>query len=786
MQVRTTAYHDLDTARLHNTHVTSVIKAGVYRGYFIRANPADRSMLDIISGADDSSILMTVEGVRIEETDDILGVLRIRPADSSFPRWDLVVAEYTWSPDNTIQQLYKIVKGRPATSTTSEPIKPVPSSAFQIPLAWVYVRPRTAIGGISRVEILQTDIILAPKASGIESPTDVSTLKPEVDPTNRMRIFVYRGVFPTIDGSNVVFFDGGYSDEIDDSAMIDGETRYFLFGISDDGEVGVAGESSDSNIDPYIGANVIPLCIAQATKRGSITTIDSLVDIRFPFSRRVAPQPEEASYQGLLNTSVFQYVRIDDLSPGNFIDLDTLTPDEDELTAVIEHGNTSLSIKWDDSGSPSSDVRISTTNLLADSPISNVRHIMLLVDTDASGVSYDYSTVSATSGFTGFDLAPGTLKEIPGSASSIFIRFKIPASNFQGVTVKRIFSYALYMVLDSETLNEQVFTGLGLDTVGFSVPNMICNGDFRIWSRPDANGITPDIYSRDKVEYPIQVAGVGNREKIFAADGWQFTKLTHDPRNGVITRVLWSRDAIGSLEETTIDTAIEWKGSAGGDSAGSLNYLEFRVESMPDFEGEYVTFAFDYKSYPKEAVGIRIVFYERQSDGSLSAVDDAESGPVREEGTLLIRSNTQINDKVFAVGFIVVFQQTTGESTIYVKKARAAIGDFRILEFTRPVGADDTCRKYYERGSIYATANLADGEDIGASVQFGSKKVAGLAEGGSPRVRQIPVADSNRSVNTYSLEYTGDANAMVVKGQSSGGLSIVDLDWESEVIYPVE
>jgi hypothetical protein len=252
----------------------------------------------------------------------------------------------------------------------------------------------------------------------------------------------------------------------------------------------------------------------------------------------------------------------------------------------------------------------------------------------------------------------------------------------------------------------------------------------------------------------------------------------------VITRAIWSRDVIGSLEETTIDTAIEWKGASA--EPGAVNHLEFRVESMPEFEGEYVTFAFDYVSFPREAVGIRIAFYERESDGSLALLDEIESGPIRTDGTLLLRSNTVVNDRVFAIGFIIVLQQTNAESTVHVRRARAAIGDFLDMPFTRPMNADDTCRKYYERGSVYNTANLADGEDMGTSAQYGARKALGLAEDGASRVRQVPVADSGRSVNVTALNYTGDEYGLVVRGQSSGGLTIVDLDWESAVIYPMQ
>jgi hypothetical protein len=472
------------------------------------------------------------------------------------------------------------------------------------------------------------------------------------------------------------------------------------------------------------------------------------------------------------------------MSPPSLIDFDTLLPSDTDLSAQLEHGDTSLAFVFTGAGQPSTDVTITTENILGGTTISSVNHIMLLVDTDAGGMTFDYSTTSSTGGFTGDDLPLSTIQEIPGGAAQLFIRFKIPASQFDGGATLKIFSYAVYLQLDEVTLNEKVITSLGLDTVGLSTPNLICNGDFRRWSRPDSAGNTPDLASRDKIDYPIDTVEAPNGEKVFAADGWQFTKLEFEAERGIISRVLWSRDVAGSLDETTVDWALEWKGAEGA-QPGAENNLEFRVPISPGYEDNYVTFSVDYQSQPREAVGIRVVFYERLSDGTLSAIDSAETGPTTTSGTMIITSNTKISSKVFAIGFIIIFQQTTGVSTVYVKNARAALGEYQVLPFTTPRDSDLICRQYYERGVAYAASNVADGEEAGVAVHYGAQKLIALSDGGEARARQLPVANANRSAAILSLNFVGDEDGFVARGQSKGGQTIVDIDWESAVVYPM-
>jgi hypothetical protein len=786
MQTRNVAYHSLDTSTLHNERLSGVMKPGVYKGYRLRRSASDPAVVDLTNGNDFESVLITVEGVRVEEGAETSGVVRFQSADSSFSRYDLVVAEYRWSADNTVPQVYKIIRGAYQTDLALPPVRPQPQTIYQIPLAWVLVRPLSSLRGESRVEIRQEDIFHALKASEVSAPFDVASLKPEIDVTNRKRIYVNAGIFPNSLGSSIVEFWGDYSTEIDDSSMVNGETRYFLFGVSDEGEVSVAGSSDELSTVPEIGSDILPICVAKATKTGGITTIGEIIDIRFPFTRRVFAQEEESIYREYLRDSVFEYMRVDVCDFDTLFDVTTLLPDETGLSCEINRGDTSLTVAWTGSVEPSADVTVATENILYGTEISHIRHILVLADTDAVGVQYDYSTYSKTSGFTGTYHSLGTIQEIlGGETSKLYLKFRIPSSQFATAGSKKIFSYAVCMQLSYDTLNRNSLAGLGLESLGYQIVNLIPNGDFFNWSRNDAYGKSPNMASRDKIEYTIRKADFASRKNIFAADGWQFTRMDFDPLNGAISRVLWSRDAVGSSEDNTIDTALEWKGSAWGTPPGSgqviENHLEFRVPTYGEYLGQYVTFAIDYMTNQIGAFGIELRFYERSSNGALSIQSSVRSGIIRVDGTLLVKSALALNEKVYAVGLVIVFQQLNVETSVYLKNARAAIGRYETLVFQRPIGADQSCRSYYERGTLYNSSRMRASDDIGAAAQFGTKKLIGLSENEALKISDL----ENRSVNVFAANLSGSADGVSLTSRAvADGLSIIDLDWEAAVIYP--
>ena len=780
MQTRNVMYHALNTSTLHNERLARVLRPGVYAGYRIRRNAADPSLVDLTHGEDGASVLLSIEGVRIEEDNELAGIVKIQPADSMLSRYDLVVAEYVWSANNTVPQVYKVIRGAYQPDLVTEPVRPQAQSVYQLPLAWILVRPKTTLRGESRVEILQSDIFHAPKAADVEAPYEISTLKPELDPTNRKRIYVNEGIFPSSTGSSIVIFGGGYSSEIPDLS-VDGEVRYFLFGISDDKEVSSSGESTTLLTIPEIGSDILPIGVAKASRHGTITTIDEIIDIRFPFSRRMVFGDEESFYREYLRESVFQNMQIDACDLDTKFDLTTLAPVDDNLTAEMNRGDTSLTVTWASSTPLATDVTVATGNILDGTDISAVRHILVLADSDVIGLTFDYSVVSPTSGFTGTYYDLGTIQEIQGGATSmLFLRFRILSSQFAAAGAKKIYSFAVCMNLSYATLNKNSLAGLGLEALGYQIENLIPNGDFFNWSRNDSVGATPDVASRNKISYTVHMADRAARTNIFAADGWQFTKMSFDPENGVISRILWSRDVIGSPDDNTIDTAMEWRGAGATTPAGE-NDLELRVPVYGQMIGQYITFAVDFKASHLGSVGIELRFYERTSDGRFLVQSKVRTGILRFDGTMLVKSENVLNEKVFAVGFVIVFAQLNPATTVYLKNARAAIGRYETLPFRRPPAADVLARAYYERGRLFAASQLRAGNDVGASLQFGSRKPVGMSENGALKTTII----TSRCVNNSSPVFTVSAQGLAATSQAiMDGLSILDLDWEASVIYP--
>lgn len=781
-QVRIFLYHDLESSQTFNTRMANVIRPGVYKGFRVRRNASSGALLDISHGEDDTSVLVTVEGVRIQETAEILGSLRVQAADPVYERIDLVVTDYQWSTNNDVGQTYRVLKGKPQQNLSLEPVPPIPLNKYQLPLAWIRVRPMSATGGVQRVDVSQDDILHVAQVDDIKAPENISSLKPVIDSTDQRRIYIYEGIFPTSDGLEFVEFSGAYSDIAEDIDVPVGETRYFLYGVSDEGIVQVGTKSSTISIVQDVGFDLLPICVGKVVNRNGSITIDQIIDVRFPFYRRFRNFDEDNIYKNLLGSSVFEYAAIDTFGAFTFIDINSAEPIDSGLTAVVNKGDTSLVVAWDGSIPLTTDVTIATRNLLDDTEISGVRHILLSADLDIAGLKFDYSMSSAYSGFTGHQYDLDTIIEIPGGASQLYIRLQIPKELFvvPGDSV-RIFGYALLMTLDYDMLNNQTITGLGIESLENSIQNLVANGDFRIWSRPLENGAEPNIDGREKISYPIRVDGFVTRDDVFAGDGWQFTRLEFEADDGEISRIIWSRDVVGSFDDNTVDTGIEWVGQAGGDESGKLNYLEYRVPALPEYAGKKVTFAFDHLSTPREAVGIRLVLYSRDDAGNLSVFDAVESGPLQPEGTLIVTSNLEITDQVYAAGFIIVFYQTNALSTVYVRRARAAIGEYRVLPFTRSISAEDAVRQYYERGQAFTAGNVEEGEEIGTGIQFGSKKLLGLAENEEVRMRSL----RDRSVNIVRSDFQGSRDGFVVRAPAStSGLAVIDTDWEGAVIYP--
>jgi len=772
-QNRTTAYHALDTSARHNEQMADVIRPGVYKGYKLRVNAAEPNRLDVTVGSDLTSVLLTYEGVKIEETGDLYGVLAVANADASQERIDLAVAEYTFSVDDDVEQQYKLLRGRYAPTGTT-PTPPSVQSVYQIPLAYVRVRPRSAFSSSARAQIETEDIIHIGRAADARSPQDVSSLMPIIEPSDNRLLFVHAGVLPTFDGSAALQFSGGYSEAIDPTTLSDGEEAWYLFGISDDGVVEVVSTAATEAALPAFTGDVFPVCKVMGKKLSGTVMLQRLVDIRFPFARQIAARTEEETYKATLADSVFEHVRIEPFRDLDMLAQDTLS--DSDVTLTLNRGATSAEFLWEgDDDLPAADVEIATVDLLSGTSIGVVEHFMMLVDADMPGMRMKFSTTSKYSGFSTATFNSGTIVRIPaGGAMRLYVKFVIPAEAFADAATLRLRSFGCFLSLNSEALSQNTLADVGLDTLQLAVPNLIANGNFRIWSRDDADGNTPDPDAKTEIAYEVSA------EQPFAADGWQFTTLSFPARNGRVSRLGLTQDILASGDANYGDTALWWEGSGG--SGGGLNVLEYRTQVPANSDGHRVTFAVKYKLSSVSALSIGVALYEMTEEKTLrlQAAPTIVS-PVTVRGDLIAVSDIAINERTHAVAFLIQLRQTAGDSSAALWNARAAIGEYRALRYTEAVGAADLLRKYYERGRLFVAGSVQEGTMFGGSVQFGAKKLAGLGE---LSARTIQRSDSNRSLNLGDPAYDVTADGLVATATAtSAGGARLDVDFEAFVTY---
>ena len=782
-------YHGLDTSRLHNRRFVETVHAGVYSGFKLRVNAGFPDRLDIVRGNAPRSVLVQYEGVIIEETTDLVNQVRILPADSVRMRIDLVVCEYQFTPDTHVPASYKVIRGRNQENLSSDPVIPSVENQYQVALGWVYVRPQQATGGHAQVRVDPEDVIQAPEADFVQ-PEDMGALKPEIDFVNPKRIYVYPGIFPNADKSSVIRWEGGYSEEFDDTTMDEGETRYFLFAITDDREVSVVSYSSDPDALGGVGSDSLPLCIGMAVRISGSARLTTLEDVRFPFARQLTPQFERTSYNMELVTSVFKNMRVDVLENADLIDLSTVdgpTGYGTLLRAFIDRSDTSLTFDWIGTTDPDADVTIVTENLLGGTTVSSVTHFMTIVDSDAPNLSFDYSTVSKYSGFTNQGFQPNTIVSIPaGGGNRLYIRFRIPKDAFVLNSIQKLFSYGCYINLDPETLNQRVIAELGVGNLLRSIPNLIANGNFRWWSRNDENEIEPDPDNPAEIQYPVSVdeADIDSGINVFAADGWQFTKIQFEGASRNVRRVIYSEAALSSGITDAIDTALYWAGAGG--SPGFVNHLEYRVPVVAEMIGSKITFAIDYKASSRDAIGVGIGFYSRDETGAFTLIQRDEKGATTSEGTLLIESSIAIAENVYAVGLIVILRQATGESEVYVRNARAATGSYARLPYTYDSHARTRLLPYYERGRVISSGRALEADDVSAGVQFGAVKHLGLSKDNVLIAREVAGTESNRSQNVDQITLTATPQGLVVTGRAiSSGFVKLDLEWEVFPLLPI-
>ena len=750
----TTKYREYNTSAIQNRRYVNVVTPGVYSGYVVTANTSRPNVLDITTGSDTVSTLVTAEGVVISETATVAAAVKLAAADPNYSRYDLVVAEYVYSTDPNKVQVYKVVRGPNQLDIGAEPKKPLPNSLSQIALAYVKVRAGAPY-------VLTTDIHPIPKADWIDSQK-WGNLRPEIVLNDAALLYVYPGSYPNSSGTSIISYPGGYSNRLSDTSLLVGSERWYIFGLTDNQRIEVVAYAANKADLPELSSDVFALARVRVRKVSSerIELVE-LEDMRMPFTRAGFSANEDLKYQDLLATSVFQFLRVE-----NFETLDlVLTDITTGGSVVLDNAAKSLII----TGSPGTEVVFTVGDLVLGSAISTVKQFMVAADSTIDNLEFDYSTVSGTTGYTGKRYRLNELVKVRSVfATRLFIRFYVPAAEFAAKRTTQMFSMGVLFNLDATALNTHSITELGLREITNSINNLINNGDFYYWSKNTLNGVRADLRTRGELVFPI------SEDSPNTADGWQFTNINTNFSSDSVRRVFITQAGVNT-------TALQLSMTPDASSTTTEpSVLEYRIPRAFEMSGKQVTFGIDFSGVsPLSAVTIGIAQF-RRTDAGLLLVRTDENVIRSFSGTAQVTTAAAIDTNTSVLSFYIKFA-AGAPITATFWHARAAIGAYPVLPYAYVADASDNLRSYYERGRFYLATYAQQGSVIGNSAQFGSPKHLEL---GALVTQTVPAATGDRSNNVSGVTYTSDRDSITVSATASASSSvIIQTEWESFIKY---
>ena len=744
----TTRYRDFDTSEVQNQRFVNVVEAGVYSGYDLSVNGGLAYTIDITTGSDGVSTLVTSQGVVITESDTVAAAVKLAPADPSFDRIDLIVAEYQYSTNPADVQVYKVLRG-PAQAGSGEPLVPALQNSFQVPLGQVYVRAGANY-------ILQSDIRPTIKADWTVS-SEWGDLKPEVAAGNSSILYVYPGTFGKSDATEVLQFPGGYSSVITDSTFQDGETRWYLFGISDSLDVVSVGWSPTEDGLAEAATDVLVVAKVEAIKSNGIVTLNRVVDLRVPFARAGFRSDESIKYQELLGNSVLRYLRVDEFEDLSGISDNSIVGG----TVTLNTAGSALEI----ASTAQTDVTFVSTDRVYGSRINTVDHFMVVADSTIENLTFTYSTVSPTTGFTTQQFRPGELVRVPGGTSRrLYIKFLVPSAEFFNGATTRIFSYGVLMNLDNSGKSALSISELGIGDLTESVPNLIANGDFYFWTKGTVQGKPVEPASQGLAFFPV------SSESPYLADGWQFTKINANLGSSSV-----GRTTVTGVNGTS--TALYLDLQPDTSTQDTITVLEYRIPRAAALSGNRLTFAADFGIEGGGSVTIGIAQFQRTSSGLVRLGADSVT-VVRASGTTTVTTPAAVSSDADVVSFFLTFQDTV---TGTIRHARAAVGEFGVMPNAYVSDAEAILGTYAERGTFFQTGFAEAGGVFGGSVQFGTPKRTdlGILEAGSTNA-----ANASQTTNADNVTFSADRFGVIVSATAAASANIsLQADWQAFIKY---
>lgn len=765
-----TEYGALDTSALHNDRFVGVIPSGVYSGYKARPNIAAPNNIDLAVGPDGVSVLITAEGVKVEETQDVIGAVLIAPADPSLLRYDLIVAEYQRSSLPFSAQIYKVIKGRNQSDLNTEPVKPAAANSYQVPIAYVRVRPKSSYTGSYPAQVLVTDIYQIPPASLM--PQDGSSdLKPVISPIDDRRIYVYPGVMTNSEGTRIIEFSGAHSAVITDPDLSEASSKYYLIGITDSKEITAISSATTKAGLPDLTNDVLPVCIVKGTKIGGSIRFSELMDVRVSVTRNLNAVDKNINYHALFANSIFKFMRIETFDDDSGIALTSAaletSGDDSFLEAEISGTDSSLTINWTGSSAfPTDNVVITTQDLMAGGNLGTIKHFMICIDTPADGIKFYYSGSSANGGFNANPILPNTIVRAPGQGiRKLYLKMLIPSAAFGAAKQVKINSFGALMQIAESNLNAISLNELGLFSFSQSITNLIANGDFYHWTKNKTDGSRLSLNSQNTESFKL------NSDSPVTADGWVVTNFGFNTNGQTAQRI------IRNNADFSTTTALMITAETGNTSAGSM-VIEYRIPAGQEMVGKQITFAIGYMSSVASSVRAGVA-QMRRGDNGLEVSFKTEGLGVATSGDILVNSSV-ISETTEQISFYVMLSYSDS-ATYRLYNARAAAGVYSKLDYNPVVEAKSVLRQYFERGRLFNATRSVSGGLIGASCQFGTAKASEL---GSLIARVADDSTSNRSTGVGEIIIDTNSDGIVVSSVSTtNGDITIDLDWEVFVKY---
>lgn len=770
-QTRSFSFHDPETSRRHNNRFARIIQDGVYTGYIPVMAPGSTKDINVTLGFDDLGRAITKEGVIVFEDQDVFNAVTVSQPDAVNPRWDLLVLEYQYTTNLSQVAVYKLVKGIPA----ADPEKPVPENDFQVSLAYVYVRPDTSGSSPRQPNVTNDDLFPAQRASQVNTSSEVGDLSPSIAPGS-LKLFFNSGKFSSADGSEVLSFDGGYTDEIDGSILSD---QYYVYGITDDVEIVLISQVSDLSLLPPFQPTALPLAIAH-TLNGIITDI---IDLRVIFYRPAFANQEEDFWLDHFGNSIFQYAvlelfsSLDGLentgvytgSPADY----TETNADSDFEITLDAVSTDLVITYNGAGA-SAEASIIIGDVLLNSGFTTPQHMQILGVTDIAGLSYDIATANAITPGAYFGISqpivpltaasPIQFETLP---STLYIRLILPAGTFSGAgETKRISSLAYFFNVDSAVGSDVSFVADSIANAITTANNLVAN-PFVLWSQNNPTTKAAQIPHTYLSDLELVVTAPGD----MGPDGWY---LLEDHSGNSLT--LRRPALIGAPPEDS-RSFVEAVAASGG-----VFNLEHRIPFTADMFGHKLTFSLNCQTSVSSAnVTLSIYGYSRDASGNLEATNLGSGTPYfGAESRRFVVTNTGLGNQYVQLGFRATLTYPGGGATIAISQPMASVGEYSSgLPYNPPANMADATAGYYERVHMVKSGSAEKATVITESFPLRRK----FTELGPITAREVANGKGASISNLGAVSVAASFNHIEVQAKTSNvGAYSLDGEFEAFIV----